>query len=972
MTYTEGKTYHGFTLEKQQFIDEINSQVYLFNHEKLHCPLVAIKNNDSNKTFTVSFNTIPEDSTGVAHILEHSVLMGSEKYPVKDVFGEINKGGLTTYLNALTGSDITYYPFATRNIKEYFNIMDVYCDVVFHPQLLKTTFEQEGWHHHLESNESELQYQGVVYNEMKGAFSDPIRLIFHHIFKGLLPGSTYSHESGGDPKDIPSLSHEAFCAFHKKHYHPSNATFFVYGDADLDTELQFLQDRFLAQYKTAGKRCSIAEGILENDRIFIEDRYSVETSDTKNKTFLAVGTRVGEVHNRIENVAFQIIANILFNSDGSPLKDAIISSDICRDFGGFYLSSACYKTFMITYLVGSEEEKREKFLTLYHDTLSAMAKNGLEKDLVIAELNKFEFSFREEASNAQRGLDLIGKALSAIKYHTDPFEQLTSEDILATVRKKALSEGYFEELITKHLLTNDATAVVTLIPDPEKGTQIITQEKEELASYKDTLNAKQQQELIAKTQELMALQLTPNTEKALQLLPRLQLDDLSIAPSFHTPVIEKIDTVSALINDLPTNRISYLDMGFDLSTLPTALLSWLDIFATIVTEIGTQDMDFKRFAKEIATYTGSLSHSFSVYRQHDKKNEILPVFWLHTKCLPGYLEKTLELITSVLKRPSFEDRKHIREIVAREFAWAEHSVQSEGYTLPVTRVFSHFNTAGIYNELINGVSAYRALKELVMNYEQREASFLAALEEIASTLFNRNTIRLCFTGEEKEIACYTKLIPSLLSELPEHTMQRHIPDKLSIARNEAFITSAEVAFVVEGSNIFPEGQGYNGHFEVLKTYLTKDYLWNSVRQMGGAYGCFIQFNHLSGNMVIVSYRDPQVGKTYEAYAKIPENIANLDLTEKVLDQLIIGTYGAFDPHQSPYMKATTARNEYFSGITPEFKLNRLQEISETTLADLKSFAPALSSITKDSYRAVIGNRTKIEQDGKLFDVISEL
>ncbi len=972
MTYTTGNTYHGFTLERQQFIDEIHAQIYLFKHEKLGCPLVAIKNDDSNKTFTVSFNTIPEDSTGVAHILEHSVLMGSEKYPIKDVFGEINKGGLTTFLNAMTGSDLTYYPFATRNMKEYFNIMDVYCDVVFHPQLLKTTFEQEGWHYHLESKESELQYQGVVYNEMKGAFSDPIRMIFHHIFNALLPDSTYSHESGGDPKDIPCLSYEEFCAFHKKHYHPSNATFFLYGDADLDTELQFLQDRFLVQYKTAGKRCSVVEGTLENNRVFIEDRYSVETADIQNKTFLAVGTRVGDVHNRVENMAFQIIANILFNSDGSPLKDAIISSGICKDFGGFYLSSSCYKTFMITYLVGSEAANREKFLTRYHDTLKTLAKDGLEKDLVIAELNKFEFSFREEASKAQRGLELIGKALSAIKYDTDPFEHLVSEKVLATVREKALSQGYFEELITKHLLTDCATAVVTLIPDPEKGLQTITQEKQELASYKDSLDTAQQEKLIARTNELMTLQLTPNTEETLQLLPGLELDDLPVTARFHAPVIERVSNIPVLINDLPTNRISYMDIGFDLATLPPALLPWLDIFGTIITEIGTEGMDFKRFAKEIATYTGGFSHSFSTYMQHDKQNKVLPVFWLHTKCLPGYLEKTLALITSTLKNPSLKDKKRIREIVGREFAWAEHSAQSEGYSLPVTRVFSHFNRAGIYNELISGTSAYRALKGLVMNYEQNEASFLAALEEIASTLFNRSSMHLCFTGEEQEIASYTSQINSLISELPGHTMQRHIPEKLDLVRNEAFITSAEVAFVVEGSNIFPEGQGYNGHFEVLKTYLSRDYLWNTVRQMGGAYGCFIQFNHLSGNMAMISYRDPQVRKTFEAYAKIPDTIANLNLTKKVLHQLIIGTYGAFDPHQSPYMKATTARNEYFSGITPEFKANRLKEITETTLADLKSFAPALSSITKDSYRAVIGNRAKIEQDGKLFDIISEL
>ena len=295
MTFTPGSTYSGFTLKTHKFIQEIDSEVYVFEHALLKCPLLAIKNSDTNKTFSAAFNTIPTDSTGVAHILEHSVLMGSKKYPVKDVFGEINKGGLTTFLNAMTGADITYYPFATRNLKEYFNIMDVYCDVVFNPLLARSTFEQEGWHYHQESPDEPLKFQGVVYNEMKGAFSDPIRFLFHHIFGGLMPGSTYAHESGGDPKNIPDLSYEQFCDFHKKHYHPSNGFFFVYGDAPLEDELEFLQQRFFAAFDKPVAQAVIEKGNLPTEPVFITDSYAVDSNDTSGKTFLAVGTNVSTV-----------------------------------------------------------------------------------------------------------------------------------------------------------------------------------------------------------------------------------------------------------------------------------------------------------------------------------------------------------------------------------------------------------------------------------------------------------------------------------------------------------------------------------------------------------------------------------------------------------------------------------------------------------------------------------------------------
>jgi len=962
----------GFTQKKHQYIDEISADVHLFEHDLLGCPLIAIKNSDSNKTFAVAFNTTPTDSTGVAHILEHSVLMGSKKYPVKDVFGEMNKGGLMTFLNAMTGSDITYYPFATRNLKEYFNLMDVYCDVVFNPLLEPETFEQEGWHYHKESDQSPLQYQGVVFNEMKGAFSDPIRLIFHHVFGGLMPGSTYAHESGGDPRDIPKLSYEQFCDFHAKHYHPSNCTLFVYGDAPLEDELTFLQDRFLRSFPSRGERSAVDLGTLIDSPTVITDRYGVEADDLAEKTYLAVGTHVGTVVDREQNGAFQIIANILFNSDGSPLKNKIIGSGICKDFGGLYLASSCFNTVMITYLVGSESRHLETFAKLYRETLQEIVAAGLDQELVLAELNKYEFGVREDASKAQRGLDLQGKTLAAFKYGTDPFAALQIDQVLQSIRNKALNEHYFEALISAYLLDNPATVNVILEPDPEKIRETAQQEQQQLEAYEASLDDAAKQRLIERTGELTARQQQANDDKTLALLPQLSLTDLPDRIDFHSAVPESLFGQQVLINELPTNRISYVDIGLDLSTLPTRFLPLLDLFGTIITEIGTDKLDYMAFAKEVATCTGGVNHAINAYASHGRPDTVKPLMWISAKMLPEYLERGIDLLAGIFSDVSLLDRSRIAEIVRREFAWAEHSAQSEGYGMAATRVFSHVSRSGTYQELCSGITAYRALKDLASGYEQNEEEFLENLQTMAAILLNRSNMILSFTGERQEIeqfkTCGTKLVQALSDAVhPTHAL----PD-LNLARSEAFVTAAEIVFAVQGGTLFEAGAGYNGSFEVLKTYLSRDYLWNSVRQVGGAYGCFIQFSSLTGNMAMISYRDPQVKKTYDAYDRLPEVVSGIDLSRKALEQIIIGTYGLFDPHQSAAARGASARNEFICGVTPELKRQRIQEITGTTAADLRNFSDRLKTMTDDCYRAIIGNRAKIEADAALFDSIVEL
>jgi hypothetical protein len=971
--FTIGSVHHGFILRRKERVADISSDVYLFEHELLGTPVLAIKNSDPNKTFCFAFQTVPQDSTGVAHILEHAVLMGSKKYPVHDVFGEIHKGGLMTFLNAMTGADATWYPFATRNLTEYFSIMDVYCDVALNPLIPRSTFEQEGWHYHKESKDAPLQFQGVVLNEMKGAYSDPVRAIFHHTFGGLMPESTYAHESGGDPACIPDLTCEQFAEFHRKHYHPSNGMIFFYGDAELDQELAAVQNGFLSKYEAKGSRAEIVQGKGISGPVFIEDSYAVQPgSKLDGKTYLAVGAPVADILDQELNTAFQVIANILYNSDASPLKNAVVEAGLAKDFGGMFIADHSFQTVMLTYLIGSDADKRDRFLALYREVLTRIAEQGLDRDLVLSELNSYEFAVREDLTNAQRGLDLIGKALPALQHGADPFAALQIDDMFAGIRRKALEENWFERLIKTKLLDNPAFAAVTLKPDPDKAARITEAEQRRLAEYERTLSPAQTEELIAKTQELMRLQQTPNSEEQLALLPRLTKKDLERRPPQHSVTAEECGAVDCLSSELDTNGIAYVQFGLDCSAIGPELLPWLNIFATIASEIGTKQRDYVRFAKDINICTGGLSHSFSTYTHLSGGEPLRPLLWFQTKALSGYLPKAIELVSEVFAELDLSNRQRIKEIVLREFAWAEHSVQSEGWQLASARVFAHLSRAGMINEHVNGVTAYLKLKELAARYDELEDDFLTKLESLRRTVLQPAGLKLAMTGSGADIEKIKASAGAVRSCLAGAAAVSGTAEFPSFPARQAFATSADVLYNVQGCNLFADPGQCSGAFEVLKTWLSRDYLWNTVRQLGGAYGCFVQFHPVTGNFGLVSYRDPQLEKTYAAYEAVAAVVRELDLSAAKLEQLVIGTYGGLNPLRSPAAVGLKARDEYLTGISPKHRQQVLEQVIDADAKELRSFAPLFENLAAKGFRATIGSDGKIKASTGLFDDVTEL
>ncbi len=968
--YETGKKYHGFILTRSEFRADMNSDLLMFEHEKTGARVVAVKNDDDNKTFCVAFRTIPEDCTGVAHILEHSVLSGSEKYPVKDVFSELYKGGLSTFMNAFTFPDATYYPFSTRNLKEYFNFMSVYLDTTFRPLLKKNTFLQEGWHYEVRDEDSPMEYQGIVYNEMKGAMSNPISQLSQNISKTLLPCSTYSFNSGGDPEKITDLSYEYFLNFHKKYYHPSNSLTYIYGNADLDEELRFINDNYFSLYERSTDLPSIACSVgIEPMRSEVFRYYAGDKEDLKNKSYISVSTKICNPGDVKLNISMHLISNILFNSEASPLKIAVIRSGIAEDFSGWY-DDYQFETALTSFISGTEKDKKEEFLKIYFDTLKELIEKGIDKELILSELDNMEYKQKEKEISALRGLIYMYKVMYLGLYGIEISDNLNTAPVLSSIRKEVEEGPYVENIIKKYLFDKNNTAVVIMEPDPKDAEKKYKREKDKLDGFKNSLGRDKIREMVDSNKDFKESQMNCNTDEDLQKIPKLELGDIGkrqeeIPTSVHT---EK--GISVYQTEMFTNDIVYLSLGFDLSNIPLRLLPYIGILTDILKETGTKSMSYETLAKQIMSVFGGFDFALSLQEKVSERNYFLPVLYIEAKVLKKNIDRASKILADIIGTADLDNEKRINEIIKSRFIYREMHMNSEGFDYSITRIRACVNERGRFIEQVKGLAFYNKYKEIHDASKLRK--HIESLKELKDLIFSKKNFHLGVVSDRSGIESAISVLPVINDSLSnEHAESSRIVLP-PCSCNEAFITSSDIVFASLGGDFFGDDISYSGKMEVLKNYLSQDYLYDAVRIKGGAYGVWMSLNSRSGFLSMTSYRDPNVRKTYDAYYSIPGHLRKFRMNESAFTNIKIGSYSGFDPLMSPYAKGKKSRDDLMSGVTAEYTERIISEILETNQRDIIGYADHFEEYLKRSFISVIGNSEKITKDRDMFDLITEL
>lgn len=962
------KTYSGFKLLETKELKDINSTGMIFQHEKTGAKLLFLKNEDDNKVFSISFRTPPENSTGVPHIIEHSVLCGSRKFPVKEPFVELIKGSLNTFLNAMTFADKTMYPVASKNDKDFVNLMDVYLDAVLYPDIYKhrEIFMQEGWHYELENKEDELKYKGVVYNEMKGAFSSPDSVLMRKIQESLFPDTTYGVESGGDPDNIPELSYEEFINFHKRYYHPSNSYIYLYGNMDIEEKLKFIDENYLKDFDKLEIDSKIHSQKPFNSTVETVVNYPISPNENhEDKTFLSYNFVTGSSTDPEEYLALDILETILLESESSPLKKALIEANLGKDVYGFYDRSIIQPLFSIV-VKNSNENKKEDFKNVVTNTLKDLVAKGLDKKLIEACINRKEFDLREaNYQSLPKGLAYGIQCMDSWLYEESPFMHLEFEDTLKKI-KTALTTNYFEKLIEKYLLGNTHSSI--LIVKPEKG---LTEKKdakisEELKKYKESLSEEEINKIIEDTKNLMKRQVTPDSPEDLKVIPLLSLEDIR-KDSDVLPLVEKEECgVKVLHHPIFTSGIGYLTMYFDMGEVSKDLIPYASLLSAILTNISTKNYNYEDLTNEIDINTGGMSFSAACYSKFDDSSTFYPKFNVRAKVLIDKLPRLMELLGEIISNTEFDEDKKIKEMIQKIKSRLEMSMFDRGHMVAAKRVCSYFSPSTKYNEMINGIDFYKFICALEKNFENRWDELKSNLEKVYTMVFNKENLIVSFTSEEKDYDKFKETFCNLYNDLNDSKAACCKPNFNFKAENEGFMTSAKVQYVAKGYNFRKLGYDYTGALKVLKTIISFDYLWNKVRVQGGAYGCMSHFE-MNGNLFFTSYRDPNLKETLNTYNDIYKYVEILGVDEREMTKYIIGTMSEVDSPLTPSMMGDAAAVNYIRGISQEAIQKERDEILNCNIENLKNLKALFQQLAKENYICVIGNENKITENKDLFN-----
>ena len=965
-----------YELIREEQLKDLNSVGFVFEHKKTKARVAVISNDDNNKVFSIGFRTPPEDSTGVAHIVEHTVLCGSKEFPAKDPFVELVKGSLNTFLNAMTYPDKTIYPIASCNDKDFKNLMHVYMDAVFYPNIYKREeiFKQEGWHYELEDAEGEIKYNGVVYNEMKGAFSSPEQQLYRLIQESLFPDTAYGVESGGDPKVIPDLTYEDYLAFHKRYYHPTNSYIYLYGDMDIEERLTWMDEQYLSKFSYAPVDSEIKMQKSFGQLREVEAYYSLsEDEDTKDKTYLSYNMVVDTSLNKELYVAFQIIEYVLLDNPGAPLKQALLDAGIGKDILSSYDNGILQPIFSII-AKDADESQKEAFLKVIRETLQEIVKNGVDEKALLAAINYFEFKYREaDFGSYPKGLMYGLQMLDSWLYDDNAiFSHILANDTFAYL-KEQIHTGYYEKLIETYLLDNGHSSLVMVKPKVN-----LTEEKEQavrdkLAAYKATLSDEEIEKLIADTKALRAYQEEPSTKEELEKIPMLTREDMvkEVRPLYNKE--KELAGCRVLHHNVYTNGIGYLKFVFDMSEIKE-LAPYVSLLATVLGYMNTEKYSYLEFTNETNIYTGGILADTNTYSKYGKKDDFQATFEIRTKVLYGNMKKALELLEEMIFHTDFSDGKRLKEIIQETKSRLQMKMNGSGHTIALARAMSYFSELAQFSDGVEGISYYRFLCDLEEHFEEKKDGLVAIFKQILEYVLCQEHVIVSITGDEDGYAALTECGADFLKLLKEKRVGEKPQADLSFlayGKNEGLKTAGQIQYVARAGNFVEKGLGYHGALHILKVILSYDYLWNNVRVKGGAYGCMCGFMQ-TGNAYLVSYRDPGLRETNEIYEQTYDYVKNFTANEREMTKYMIGAISNMDTPLTPSAKGTRSFGAYMSGIDEAYLQNIRNQVLAITQEDIRAMAPIIKAILEDGYICVIGNDRKIEENKDLFETVGNL
>ncbi len=948
---------HQFELLRDEYIGELNAQARLYRH-RTGAELLSMANDDENKVFGINFRTPPSDSTGVAHILEHSVLCGSRKYPVKEPFVELIKGSLNTFLNAFTYPDKTCYPVASTNLKDFYNLVDVYLDAVFYPRITPEVLQQEGWHYEVEEDGAKLSYKGVVFNEMKGAYSDPERVAAEYAQQSLFPDTTYGVESGGHPRAIPDLSFEQFERFHRDFYHPSNARIFFYGDDDVDRRLVLLEE-YLSDFEPRSIESEIGRQPRFSEPRLLEHVYA--SDGEQSKCFVTVNWLLPEDIDLDERRALQILDHVLLGTPASALRKALIDSGLGEDVTGSGLETEMKELFFGAGLKGVREEDVERVAALVIETLEGIERDGVDMGMVSASLNTAEFRLRENNTGSYpRGLALMLRSLAHWLYDRDPLEALRFEGSLSRLRQRIESdERFLPDLLRRHLLDNEHRTTVVLRPDDDEGARQERAEHERLAAVRADMDEDEVAQVAATARALKEAQERPDDPGDLAKLPRLALSDLRAEVATIPVEDAAVEGVRTLHHDLFTNGIGYLDLGFDLGALPQEYLPYVPLFGRALLEMGTEDETFVQLQQRIGAQTGGL-WAQPIISGHRGSDETHALLFLRGKSTVARTAELIDVVRDVLLKGRLDDRARFMQMALEEKAGEESGLVPGGHRVVSLRLRSRFDRASWISEQMRGVDYLFFLRELIGEIESDWPSVQRRLQEMRALIFNRAGALCNATLSADDRPIFDGELARLLAALPAAggaTQQWECGQREG---DEGLLIPAQVNYVGKAANLYDLGYELHGSATVISRYLGASWLWDRIRVQGGAYGAFCAFDSMSGVLSYASYRDPNILDTLENYDGSGSFLRALDVNGDELSKAIIGTIGDLDSYQLPDAKGYTSMMRCLTGVDDAYRQRIRDEVLATSADDFHAFADVLDRVAEQGVIAVLGSEEAID------------